>query len=566
MQEVMEAGATVQLSLSASALVGAMGSPDPVAVLFFKSFGLHEWKPVGETEAFTAEPNPQFERRFTVDFHFELYQEIRVVVFDRGLGSEERSARNMIGMCEFLLASLVVAPGQTLEKALMNKGYGAANSASGPGRVKLTMSEVCDTNRQILHASLALSSAFYEPGVAFGRVQRASQFAEAQGAIKKLEQRMKSTLGMQQPLFPGTSFLEPVMVFFRHDEATDDWQKVYETSPVYSLKHSEVHVTISRLCGGDLSRPILIVVKTSGGDQKHLGSVQSSVSALQMLNPGTAIDCDPAGSILFHQIEFETCRTFLEFFTSGSVELALTFAIDLTSSNKDPRDPTSLHFLDPSGYPNEYEAVMRTLVNILLNYCSGDHIKALGFGANVPPSYNVSHCFPLSFGGQEGICTGVEGLIRTYRETLAKVFSHELQLYGPTVLSEVIRHCANATAQSYAGPSQRVKYELLVVLTDGVLSDPDSTTRELIQASKLPMSVAIVGVGPENFSKARWLDASGDDGGTGTRLRYGNQFALRDTTQFVQFSKYEGNVSALAADVLRKIPVQIAQFMQMHDL
>lgn len=45
------------------------------------------------------------------------------------------------------------------------------------------------------------------------------------------------------------------------------------------------------------------------------------------------------------------------------------------------------------------------------------------------------------------------------------------------------------------------------MLTDGVLSDMGDTIRAIIRASRLPMSIIIVGVGDANFSSMQKLDA-----------------------------------------------------------
>ena len=46
-----------------------------------------------------------------------------------------------------------------------------------------------------------------------------------------------------------------------------------------------------------------------------------------------------------------------------------------------------------------------------------------------------------------------------------------------------------------------------MLLTDGVLSDMGDTKAALVRASRLPMSVIIVGVGQADFSDMRELDA-----------------------------------------------------------
>ena len=50
-------------------------------------------------------------------------------------------------------------------------------------------------------------------------------------------------------------------------------------------------------------------------------------------------------------------------------------------------------------------------------------------------------------------------------------------------------------------------YFILLLLTDGVLSDMMETKQALINASRYPMSVIIVGVGAADFSAMDALDS-----------------------------------------------------------
>ena len=50
-------------------------------------------------------------------------------------------------------------------------------------------------------------------------------------------------------------------------------------------------------------------------------------------------------------------------------------------------------------------------------------------------------------------------------------------------------------------------YFILLLLTDGVLSDMPETKKALINASRYPMSVIIVGVGGADFSAMDELDS-----------------------------------------------------------
>jgi vacuolar-type H+-ATPase subunit F/Vma7 len=52
----------------------------------------------------------------------------------------------------------------------------------------------------------------------------------------------------------------------------------------------------------------------------------------------------------------------------------------------------------------------------------------------------------------------------------------------------------------YMLSQQRQKYTILLILTDGLINDMEATIQSIINASTLPMSIIIVGVGSENFS------------------------------------------------------------------
>ena len=54
------------------------------------------------------------------------------------------------------------------------------------------------------------------------------------------------------------------------------------------------------------------------------------------------------------------------------------------------------------------------------------------------------------------------------------------------------------------------QYFVLLMLTDGVISDMNETKKAIIHASRLPMSIIIVGVGKADFSNMDILDS--DDG------------------------------------------------------
>jgi hypothetical protein len=85
------------------------------------------------------------------------------------------------------------------------------------------------------------------------------------------------------------------------------------------------------------------------------------------------------------------------------------------------------------------------------------------------------------------------------------------------------------------------------------------TKKLVVDASELPLSIIIVGVGNEKFKMMKELDS---DGGL---LRDENgRTAKRDVVQFVKFKKYSAaGAHVLAEKVLKEVPDQLVGYMQM---
>lgn len=78
-------------------------------------------------------------------------------------------------------------------------------------------------------------------------------------------------------------------------------------------------------------------------------------------------------------------------------------------------------------------------------------------------------------------------------------------------------------------------YYVLLLLTDGAITDVGETIDAIVQASGLPLSLIIVGVGGADFSLMNVLD--GDDGVL--RSQTSGQSVKRDIVQFVPFRNFK---------------------------
>ena len=138
---------------------------------------------------------------------------------------------------------------------------------------------------------------------------------------------------------------------------------------------------------------------------------------------------------------------------------------------------------------------------------------------------------------------------------------YNVQLYGPTNFAPVIRHVSKFANAYQNDPSN---YFILLIITDGIITDLAETKKAIIAASSLPLSIIIIGVGSEDFEAMEELDS--DD----MLLRQDNMVAARDIVQFVelrQFIQRNGTWSKdqLAKEVLAEVPAQLLSFMKIKQ-
>lgn len=93
------------------------------------------------------------------------------------------------------------------------------------------------------------------------------------------------------------------------------------------------------------------------------------------------------------------------------------------------------------------------------------------------------------------------------------------------------------------------------------------TKHAIIDASTLPMSIIIVGVGDTDFDAMKELDSDN------IRLSIDGKYAKRDMVQFVPLNKFLTKSGAtirsqaeLAKEVLAEIPEQLTSFMKLHNI
>uniref|UniRef100_A0AAQ4RQ20 Copine VIII n=1 Tax=Gasterosteus aculeatus aculeatus TaxID=481459 RepID=A0AAQ4RQ20_GASAC len=342
---------------------------------------------------------------------------------------------------------------------------------------------------------------------------------------------------------------DPFLVFYRSNE-DGSYTICHKTEVVKNTLDpvwQAFKIPVRALCNGDYDRSIKVEVYDWDRDGGHdfigdfstsyreMSRSQSQFHIYEVLNPK------------------KKGKKKKKYQNSGTVTL-LSFHGEWT---RNPSQPTSLHYMSPY-HLNDYAMALRAVGEIIQDYDSDKMFPALGFGAKLPPDGRVSHEFALNGNPQNPYCSGIEGVMEAYYQSLKSV-----RLYGPTHFSPVINHVARYASAMTDGS----QYFILLIISDGVITDMAQTKESIVNAASLPMSIIIVGVGPAEFDEMIELD--GDE----ERISSQGRYAERDIVQFVPFRDYidrRGNhilsMARLAKEVLAEIPDQFLSYMRTRGI
>ncbi|XP_068657753.1 protein BONZAI 1-like [Aristolochia californica] len=302
----------------------------------------------------------------------------------------------------------------------------------------------------------------------------------------------------------------------------------------------------------------------TNGKHDLIGKVQQSLSSLEDLQKSqsgenllipTAVGHNYENKVTKGQLFVEQyCEseqsTFLDYIASG-YELKLMVAIDFTASNGNPRLPDSLHYIDPSGRPNAYQRAILDMGEVLQFYDTDKRFPAWGFGAR-PIDGPVSHCFNLNGSTYQAEVEGIQGILSAYMSALQNV-----SLAGPTLFGHVINTASLMASESVI--QNRQKYFILLIITDGVITDLQETKDAIVKATDLPLSILIVGVGGADFKEMEILDAD-----KGERLESSTgRIASRDIVQFMK-DVQNGEISVVHS-LLAELPGQFMSYMRSRN-
>nr|XP_055114930.1 copine-9 isoform X6 [Symphalangus syndactylus] len=378
---------------------------DPMVVLYTQSRASQEWREFGRTEVIDNTLNPDFVRKFVLDYFFEEKQNLRFDVYNVDSKTNiSKPTPSSSGPQPILLVPLLVpecpacAPYSLflfllgchcwdLQKDFLGQAFLALGEVIGGqgSRVERTLTGVpgkkCGT---ILLTAEELSNC--------------RDIATMQLCANKLDKKD----------FFGKS--DPFLVFYRSNE-DGTFTICHKTEVVKNTLNpvwQPFSIPVRALCNGDYDRTVKIDVYDWDRDGSHdfigefttsyreLSKAQNQFTVYEVLNPRKKCKKKKyvnSGTVTLLSFSVDSEFTFVDYIKGGT-QLNFTVAIDFTASNGNPLQPTSLHYMSPYQL-SAYAMALKAVGEIIQDYDSDKLFPAYGFGAKLPPEGRISHQFPL---------------------------------------------------------------------------------------------------------------------------------------------------------------------------
>jgi len=176
---------------------------------------------------------------------------------------------------------------------------------------------------------------------------------------------------------------------------------------------------------------------------------------------------------------------------AGLESCNLIVGIDYTKSNETSGRRSfqgkSLHTLVPQ-VDNPYQQVISILGRTLEAFDEDKKIPVYGFGDVTTKGNKVFPFFP------DRSCEGFQEVLSRYNEITPNV-----QLSGPTNFAPLIYEAINIVKTAK-------DFHLLVIVADGLVTSEKETANAIVEASKYPLAIVMVGVGDGPFDLMKDFD------------------------------------------------------------
>ena len=244
--------------------------------------------------------------------------------------------------------------------------------------------------------------------------------------------------------------------------------------------------------------------------------------------------------------------TFFDYLEAG-IQIALSIGIDFSNKNKEYN--LNNHNINENGF-NEFENAIYLCSNILGYYDYDQKYPAYGFGAwfdDDVTRIGFPSFFNLNLASYPEI-EKIENVLKAYRNLIK---GHNFLISSKVFFAPLIRKIMKNITQK----NNVFEYNILLILSTGVIDDLQETIDVLVEACLLPLSIVIVGIGDGDFKNMETLD-----GDIFPLTSSKGKKRIRDIVQFVPFSNYKNDMEKLSMEVLAEIPRQVLEFYTIKNL
>ncbi|XP_011531691.1 copine-9 isoform X3 [Homo sapiens] len=277
---------------------------DPMVVLYTQSRASQEWREFGRTEVIDNTLNPDFVRKFVLDYFFEEKQNLRFDVYNVDSKTNISKPKDFLGQAFLALGEVIGGQGSRVERTLTGV----------PGKK-------CGT---ILLTAEELSNC--------------RDIATMQLCANKLDKKD----------FFGKS--DPFLVFYRSNE-DGTFTICHKTEVVKNTLNpvwQPFSIPVRALCNGDYDRTVKIDVYDWDRDGSHdfigefttsyreLSKAQNQFTVYEVLNPRKKCKKKKyvnSGTVTLLSFSVDSEFTFVDYIKGGT-QLNFTVAIDFTASNE----------------------------------------------------------------------------------------------------------------------------------------------------------------------------------------------------------------------------------------
>lgn len=424
---------------------------------------------LGRTEVIQDNLNPDFETAIRVDYLFEKHQKMKAELWD--CDDPKTLKGDFLGRVDFTLGDILGSQFNLKVFPILLKG-------KKHGRMIVRVEQENDLQKFEMDFN-----------VGFRDIPKTGFFSSRIQFFEIRKQRVSRDT--------RSHIVQNDVAYEKVDQT--DWQLVYRSQPKKGehISFSVSKLKSSKICDNDFNLPIEIILMKYKSNGSHYRMAGKKLTLNQLLGNESRFTLDNDKkikssskiSLIISNFKRRDTFEFTDYLKCG-LNMTQFVGIDFTGSNGNPADPNSLHYVQP-GRLNQYQRAILSLGEILEKYNNNGIIPCYGFGARIqggPTCFD----FPLNLNYQAPFLKNYGEMFNCYQG----IFS-QIQLSGPTNFAPLLRAIIEYTVRNMS--LNEMNYTVYIILTDGAISDMNETVREVVNASRLPISIIIIGTRPFLF-------------------------------------------------------------------